>query len=348
VDGGLVVAEEPHGGALAREDGVEDGLALVERRHLREVADGEGARDGDRPAVRRLYAGDDPEEGRLARPVPADHAHLAVVLQAEGDVFEERLDAVGLADGVEDEGGHPARYRRGGRKGLPAGPIHPGSAIARLEDVASAALMVGRHPARRAGLPTHPHPLAARPAVEPRVAARVLVAPPRGKRAGGRGAGAYVWGGAVEPGGRAPAKTGTPSPRCPSPVAPLVMSDALTTLADRVPGLAARGLKLSRAIHKAVLGGGPLTRKAADFLHGTWLGHPVHVVVTDVAVGAWVAGACDDAVGLVTGARFSRRAGGALAALGTASALPTAVTGLTDYATVPQPAAGPATLHAAA
>src|SRR5690606_28165625 len=58
VYGGLVVAEEPHGGALAREDGVEDGLALVERRHLREVADGEGARDGDRPAVRRLYAGD--------------------------------------------------------------------------------------------------------------------------------------------------------------------------------------------------------------------------------------------------------------------------------------------------
>src|SRR5690606_34078273 len=52
--------------------------------------------------------------------------------------------------------------------------------------------------------------------------------------------------------------------------------------------------------------------------------------------------------GLATDDRFSRRAGGALAALGTASALPTAVTGLADYSTVPQPAVGPATLHAAA
>ena len=30
-------------------------------------------------------------------------------------------------------------------------------------------------------------------------------------------------------------------------------------------------------------------RKLKDFLNGTWLGHPVHPILTDVAIGSWVA-----------------------------------------------------------
>lgn len=112
--------------------------------------------------------------------------------------------------------------------------------------------------------------------------------------------------------------------------------------------LAESGLAVSRAIHRAVLNGGPPARKVADVLHGTWLGHPLHVVLTDVTVGAWSAAAVYDAVALATGNRFAQKAGGSLVALGAASAVPTALTGLTDYSTVPQPAAGQATLHATA
>ncbi|HLT47136.1 MAG TPA: Rieske 2Fe-2S domain-containing protein [Rubricoccaceae bacterium] len=125
------------------------------------------------------------------------------------------------------------------------------------------------------------------------------------------------------------------------------MSTALDRIPERVPGLAEAGLRLSRAVHDAVLAGGRPVRKAVDALHGTWLGHPLHPVLTDVTVGAWVLGVCYDAVALATGDRFCRRAGDTLAAVGTASALPTAVTGLADYSTVPMPAAGMATLHAA-
>ena len=126
------------------------------------------------------------------------------------------------------------------------------------------------------------------------------------------------------------------------------MKHPLVRLAESIPGLAERGLAVSRALHRAVLKGGTPARKTADVLHGTWLGHPLHVILTDFTVGAWSAGAVYDAVYLATGSRFARRAGGSLAALGTASAVPTALTGLTDYSTVPQPAAGPATLHASA
>lgn len=126
------------------------------------------------------------------------------------------------------------------------------------------------------------------------------------------------------------------------------MANALTRLAHRIPGFAERGLAVSRAIHDAVLKGGKPARRVADALHGTWMGHPLHIVLTDFTLGAWSAGVVYDAVALATGSRFARRAGGSLAALGTVSAVPTAITGITDYSTVPQPAAAQATLHATA
>lgn len=117
-------------------------------------------------------------------------------------------------------------------------------------------------------------------------------------------------------------------------------------LVDNLPVFQERGLQLARAVHDAVLKGGRPTRKAADVLHGTWLGHPLHAVLTDVVVGAWVTGAVFDVMALA-GERRAQWAGDALAALGTAAAVPTALAGLADYSTVPMPAAGAATLHGA-
>jgi nitrite reductase/ring-hydroxylating ferredoxin subunit/uncharacterized membrane protein len=121
---------------------------------------------------------------------------------------------------------------------------------------------------------------------------------------------------------------------------------AVERAVERVPGIGEAGTQVSLAVHRAVLAGGPRTRRAADLLHGTWLGHPFHPVLTDITIGAWFVGGVFDAVGLMRGARQARRTGDRLAVIGTASAIPTAISGLADFSTSPQWSARPATLHA--
>lgn len=107
-----------------------------------------------------------------------------------------------------------------------------------------------------------------------------------------------------------------------------------------------RGLAVSRAIHRAVLQGGRPTRTFADWLHGTWLGHPLHPVLTDLTIGAWAFGGFFDAVAAATGAREAERMADTLTTAGTVTAVPTLVTGVIDFSTVQRPAASAATLHA--
>jgi nitrite reductase/ring-hydroxylating ferredoxin subunit/uncharacterized membrane protein len=114
---------------------------------------------------------------------------------------------------------------------------------------------------------------------------------------------------------------------------------------QQAPALKEYGLTVARAIHKAFLAGGEPTRKIADLLHGTWLGHPLHAVLTDVTVGAWTCGTVFDVIGELTDDDAARQAGDLLAKAGVISAVPTALSGLTDYSTVPEPASSTATLH---
>jgi nitrite reductase/ring-hydroxylating ferredoxin subunit/uncharacterized membrane protein len=65
-----------------------------------------------------------------------------------------------------------------------------------------------------------------------------------------------------------------------------------------------------------------------DLLAGTWLGHPLHPVLTDVPIGAWTGAMALD----VFGGERSRGASNALVSLGIAGAIPTAVTGLSELA----------------
>jgi nitrite reductase/ring-hydroxylating ferredoxin subunit/uncharacterized membrane protein len=65
-----------------------------------------------------------------------------------------------------------------------------------------------------------------------------------------------------------------------------------------------------------------------DLLSGTWLGHPVHPILTDIPIGAWTASMAFD----VVGGERSRPASDSLVGLGILAAVPTAVTGLSELA----------------
>jgi len=70
---------------------------------------------------------------------------------------------------------------------------------------------------------------------------------------------------------------------------------------------------------------GPGADRLKDFLHGTWLGHPLHPVLTDVPIGAWACTAALDMVG-------QEDAADATLAIGILAALPTAFAGAVDWA----------------
>lgn len=98
-----------------------------------------------------------------------------------------------------------------------------------------------------------------------------------------------------------------------------------TTLTDRIERLTRLddpGKALGRVVRKAVPTGG-----IKDALSGTWLGHPVHPPLTDVVIGSFVGVSVLDLIGPDDG-RASRR----LLQLGLLSAVPTALSGATDWA----------------
>src|SRR2546423_6531382 len=64
-----------------------------------------------------------------------------------------------------------------------------------------------------------------------------------------------------------------------------------------------------------------------DALAGTWLGHPLHPVLTDIPIGAWSSAFFLDYLG----GKKARSASDALIGIGILSAIPTAVSGLADW-----------------
>ncbi|MFN2543813.1 MAG: Rieske 2Fe-2S domain-containing protein [Actinomycetota bacterium] len=83
---------------------------------------------------------------------------------------------------------------------------------------------------------------------------------------------------------------------------------------------------LSKAVKKAfdgVVKGGDVK----DLLAGTWLGHPLHPALTDVPLGVWTSSWILD----IVGGRKARTASDALLGIGILSAVPTALSGLTDW-----------------
>ena len=78
---------------------------------------------------------------------------------------------------------------------------------------------------------------------------------------------------------------------------------------------------LMQRIFKAIYGPFPALR---DFLHGTWLGHPVHPMITDVPIGALIVGTVLDVVGQPEAATWA-------IGVGYVTMLIAAVAGYADY-----------------
>lgn len=77
---------------------------------------------------------------------------------------------------------------------------------------------------------------------------------------------------------------------------------------------------------------GGATEPVRNLLHGTWLGHPLHPVLTDVPVGAWTAALWLDAADfLFPQPEGFRSASQKCVAVGLVGAVGAAVTGLTDW-----------------
>ncbi|MBV9672216.1 MAG: Rieske 2Fe-2S domain-containing protein [Verrucomicrobia bacterium] len=102
--------------------------------------------------------------------------------------------------------------------------------------------------------------------------------------------------------------------------------------------------KALEALSDKTIGAAPVI--VSNFLHGTWLGHPLHAAITDVPVGAWSVTATFDLVELLSGTEDLRFAADAAANLGLVAALGAAASGLCDWSKAGKRARRIGALHA--
>lgn len=81
-----------------------------------------------------------------------------------------------------------------------------------------------------------------------------------------------------------------------------------------------------------------------DALSGTWLGHPLHPMLTDVVIGSWTSALVLDLVG----GRRGRPAADGFVVLGLVAAVPTAAAGLADWSDTHGPERRVGVVHAGA
>jgi nitrite reductase/ring-hydroxylating ferredoxin subunit/uncharacterized membrane protein len=100
---------------------------------------------------------------------------------------------------------------------------------------------------------------------------------------------------------------------------------------------------LQKAVRNAFVG--EAGREVKNFLHGTWLGHPLHPVLTDIPIGAWTAALALDALESMTGRRECGSAADLAIGVGLVGAVGSAVTGITDWSETDDPARKVGLLH---
>ena len=100
----------------------------------------------------------------------------------------------------------------------------------------------------------------------------------------------------------------------------------LRTLVDgveRARVLDRPGQAVQKVVTKVLRG-----QRVQDVLHGGWLGHPLHPALVTVPIGSWLSATLLDAMGV------RGRPATVLIGLGSAAAVPTAVAGLNDWASL--------------
>jgi len=105
-----------------------------------------------------------------------------------------------------------------------------------------------------------------------------------------------------------------------------VASRIIDDLVERISGMESLD-RAARPLANAVSKISPPGRAAKDLLSGTWLGHPLHPLLTDIPIGAWSSALVLDLFGGDSG----ERAADQLVGLGAVAALPAAVSGLSDW-----------------
>jgi nitrite reductase/ring-hydroxylating ferredoxin subunit/uncharacterized membrane protein len=88
---------------------------------------------------------------------------------------------------------------------------------------------------------------------------------------------------------------------------------------------------LQRAVAGTFDSAGATGRGIKNFLHGVWLGHPLHPVLTDIPLGAWTAAVILDVADEQSAADLA-------VTVGLAGAVGSAITGLTDWQATDGPA----------
>jgi nitrite reductase/ring-hydroxylating ferredoxin subunit/uncharacterized membrane protein len=104
--------------------------------------------------------------------------------------------------------------------------------------------------------------------------------------------------------------------------------------------------RLQKTLDKALYAGGSETaQKSRNFLNGTWLGEPLHVVLTDAPIGAWTMALLFDGLELVTKRREFAQAADTSIAIGLVGAVGAAAAGAVDWSDVDPPARRVGMIH---
>jgi nitrite reductase/ring-hydroxylating ferredoxin subunit/uncharacterized membrane protein len=104
--------------------------------------------------------------------------------------------------------------------------------------------------------------------------------------------------------------------------------------------------KLQKALDQALYANGqPAAQKVRNFLNGTWLGVPLHVVLKDIPIGAWTIAMVFDVLDLILNRSEFALAADTSIAIGLVGAAGSAATGLTDWSDVDPPARRPGLIH---
>jgi len=114
---------------------------------------------------------------------------------------------------------------------------------------------------------------------------------------------------------------------------------------ENYPGFKQTSQDIARRIQEAIFAQGEDGRNVADVLHGKQIGHPLHPILTDITIGSWTLGTFFDVLSILMRSPSSRKAADRLIALGTISAVPTALAGITDFSGIKNDAAGHGAVH---
>lgn len=97
--------------------------------------------------------------------------------------------------------------------------------------------------------------------------------------------------------------------------------------------------QLQKLLDKALYcGGRPAAQRIRNLLNGTWLGEPLHAVLTDLPVGAWSVAMVFDGLDILLPRSDFARAADASIAIGVVGAAGAVLTGATDWSDVNPPA----------